>query len=55
MQEAKILEELKGIREDVIYIKEHLTDADVLLTDDDIESLRQAEKDLQEGKTKRLM
>lgn len=51
----QILEELKNIRSGIDYIKTHLTDADVLMTDDDWESIRQAETDLKTGKTKRLV
>lgn len=51
----QILKELKGIRSDLDYIKSHIKDVDILLTDDDIESIREAEKDLKEGKTKRLV
>ncbi len=51
----EILEELRAIRSDLDYIKEHIIDRDLVLTDDDIESLKEAEKDLKEGKTKRLV
>lgn len=30
-------------------------DSDILLTDDDVESIQKAEKDLKAGKTKRLI
>jgi hypothetical protein len=56
MSETKeILKELKGIRSDLNFIKTHLKNSDVLLTDDDIESLHEAEKDLKKRKTKRLI
>jgi len=51
----QILRELKEIKEDIEYIKEHMIDADLLLTDEDIESIKEAEKDLKERKTKRLI
>lgn len=51
----QILKELKEIRTDIDYIKERMIDTDMLLTDDDIESIKEAERDLKEGKTKRLV
>jgi len=56
LDEAKeILRELRGIREDIDFIKSRIRDVDTVLTDDDIKSIRKAEKDLKEGKTKRLI
>ncbi|MDO8633756.1 MAG: hypothetical protein Q7K34_00505 [archaeon] len=54
-ESKQILKELKDIRVDIEYIKGHLADSDVLLTDDDVESIQKAEKDLKAGKTKRLI
>lgn len=54
-ESREILDELRAIREDISYLKEHLRDSDVLLTDEDIAAIKQAEKDLKEGKTKRLV
>lgn len=54
-ESRQILKELKDIRADIEYIKGHLADSDVLLTDDDWESIQKAEKDLKAGKTKRLI
>jgi hypothetical protein len=54
-QTKDILKELRGIREDLDFIKSHMKDADTILTDDDIKSVRKAEKDLAEGKAKRLV
>ena len=51
----QMLEELRAIRSDLDYIKEHIIDGDVILTDDDRESMKAAEKDLREGKAKRLV
>jgi hypothetical protein len=52
---------LEDIHKDLVFVKqkiteieEHITDTDCILTDDDIESLHDAEKDLKEGKTIRL-
>ncbi|MBI2076128.1 MAG: hypothetical protein HYT72_02680 [Candidatus Aenigmarchaeota archaeon] len=55
MQDEQILKELKEIKAELNIIKMHIKDIDVVLTDDDIESIRQAEKDLKEGRTKRLI
>ena len=53
--EAKeILDKLEIIKSDLDYIKHHMVDVDLVLTDDDIEALEEAEKDLKAGKTKRL-
>ena len=49
-----ILEELKEIKEDVEFIKKHIADVDVVMTDDDLESIKEAEKELKEGKTIQL-
>jgi hypothetical protein len=51
----QIMDKLDHIESDLSYIKEHLSDVDLVLTDDDLESLRSAEKDLAENKTKRLI
>ena len=51
----QILEELRSIRTDLDYIKVHITDLDLVLTDDDIQSLKQANEDLKKGRTKRLV
>ena len=51
----QILRELKGIRAELDYIKGHMIDSDTLLTDDDVESLKEAEKELKKRKTKRLV
>lgn len=51
---ARILSELELIKQDLSYIKEHIVDVDVVLTDDDTEALREAEKDFKERRTKRL-
>ena len=53
--DKQILKELKSIRNDLDYIKEHIKEFDLILTDDDLESIKEAEKDLKEGKTKRLI
>lgn len=50
-----ILEELKDIRADVECIKRHVIDADMIVSDEDIESIKEAEKDFKESRTKRLV
>jgi len=53
--EAKeILNKLELIKADLDYIKKHMVDVDLVLTDDDLEALEEAESDLKAGKTKRL-
>ena len=54
-ESKQILEELKAIRTDLDYIKGHIVDVDLVLTDDDREALEAAEINLKHGKTKRLM
>ncbi len=51
----EILNELKAIRIDLDYLKEKILDLDLVLTDDDLESIKEAEKDLKQNKTKRLI
>lgn len=50
-----ILQELKEIKKDLKFLKEHVKDVDLVLTEHDLEALQEAEKDLKEGKTKRLI
>lgn len=50
----KIYEDLEFLKKELVELKEHIADVDTVLTEDDIESLEEAEKDLKEGKTKRL-
>ncbi len=49
-----ILQKLDNIKADLDYLKEHIVDIDVILTDEDIVALKEAEKDLKLCKTKRL-
>lgn len=51
----QILEELKEIKSDIKYLKEHIQDPDTILDYDDLESLKEAEEDLKKGRTKRLI
>lgn len=48
------MEKLDEIKAELDEIKGKMADVDVVLTEDDVESLKAAEKDLKEGKTKRL-
>ena len=50
----QILDKLDEIKSELNYIKRHMADIDVVLTDEDSESLKEAEKDFKSGKTKRL-
>jgi len=50
----QILEKLDDIKSELDYIKAHITDVDTILTDDDAESLKQAEREHKEGKTTSL-
>ncbi len=50
----KIMDKLDHIQSDIDFLKGHLSDVDLVLTDDDSLALRQAEDDLITGKTKRL-
>ena len=50
----QILEKLDELKSELDYIKKHMVDMDTALTDEDIESLKEAEKDFKTGKTKRL-
>ncbi|MBI1969049.1 hypothetical protein HYS48_00005 [Candidatus Woesearchaeota archaeon] len=49
-----IMKKLDAIKSELDYIKGHLVDADLIVTDDDLEALEEAEKDRKAGKTKRL-
>ena len=51
--EKQILDELKEIKADLEYIKKHFVDVDLVVTDDDMESVRKAEDDYKKRRTKR--
>ncbi len=53
--ETEMLRVLKDIKADLDYLKKHIKDVDLVLTDDDMEALEEAEKDLKEEKTQRLV
>ena len=48
---SKILNELKEIRIDINFIKNNMVDPDCILTEDDLESIEEAEREYKEGKT----
>ena len=50
--EEIIISRLDILGQEISFIKEHIID--VTLTQDDINSLNEAEQDLRQGKTKRL-
>ena len=54
LQVQEIMEKLNHIQLDLNFIKGRLTDVDLVLTDDDVDALQEAEEDLKKGKTKRL-
>ncbi len=54
MSEAEILRKLDKIESELDYIKKHMVDADLILTDNDLESIEDAERDLKEGRTVRI-
>ena len=49
-----IMKKLDEIKSELDYIKDHMVDVDVFLTEDDEEALRSAEEDLRQGKTVKL-
>jgi hypothetical protein len=53
-ENRQIFEKLNEIKEELDFIKDRIIDVDLVMTDDDINSLIEAEKDLKAGKTKRL-
>lgn len=50
----QILQELKGIRKDLRYIKEHMVDVDMIITPKEEARIEQALKEYKEGKTTSL-
>ena len=54
MTSSELLEELKVIREDLQYIKEHMVDVDMILTPEEEETLNQSINEFRDGKTTKL-
>ena len=50
----QVLEKLDEIKSELDYIKKHMANLDNVLTDEDIGSLKEAEKEFKGGRTKRL-
>jgi len=48
----EIMAKLTRLQKDMNYVREHIED--ITLTEDDLESIEEAKKDLKEGKTRRL-
>jgi len=51
MADVQILNELKEIKKDLKFIKSHMVDRDTVLDEDDKIAIREARKELKEGKT----
>ncbi len=51
MENTQILQELKVIKKDLDYIKEHMIDVDIILTHEEETELEESLKELEEGKT----
>ena len=54
MTSSELMEELKVIREDLQYIREHMVDVDMILTPEEEEILNQSINELRNGKTTKL-
>lgn len=52
--EKEIMEELKAIRRDLDFIKEHIIDIDTILTSEEEKTLEEAMKELREEKATKL-
>ena len=50
--EELIINKLDGLRREIDFIKKHILD--ITLTEDDIDSIQEAEEDLRKERTKRL-
>ena len=50
----KMSRKLDTIKSELDYIKEHMVDADMILTEDDRKALKEANEDLGKGKTTSL-
>ncbi|MBS3081219.1 hypothetical protein J4221_07145 [Candidatus Pacearchaeota archaeon] len=48
----EIMTKLAKIQTDMAYVREHIED--ITLTEDDLGAIKEARKDLKEGKTRRL-
>ena len=50
----QIMDRLEHIESDLKFIKKHISDIDLVLTEDDLDALDASDKDLKAGRTKRL-
>lgn len=50
----KIYDELKDLKKEVIFIKKHMFDPDVVMTTEESKRFEQAMKELREGRTTSL-
>ena len=51
MENTQILEELKDIKKELNFIKEHMFDPDTIMTTEESRRFKQSLKELKEGKT----
>lgn len=51
MANGQILQELKEIKKDINFIKEHMVDIDTIMTPEEEKIFEQSLKELKEGKT----
>ncbi len=54
MNESQIVEELKAIKEELMYIKEHMVDIDTILTPDEKKVLKESVGEFERGETTKL-
>ncbi len=54
MASSDLMEELKIIKEDLQYIKEHMVDVDMILAPDEEEILNKSINEFRDGKTTKL-
>ena len=52
VENGEVVERLARLQKDMDFLKEHIED--ITLTDDDLESIEEARKDLKEGRTTSL-
>lgn len=45
---------LRELKEDLKYLKDRVIDADLIVTDEDITAIKEAEEDLKKGRTKKI-
>ncbi len=54
VNESQIVEELKSIKEELRYIKEHMVDIDTILTPNEKEILKESIDEFKRGETTKL-